>query len=73
MPSHYKGLAEPLVASVSRICKITNDHFIKFSDALYELGESCKLVLIDWNSLELIDLTDRNKIERVFPHLYKII
>jgi len=41
----------------------SNDHFNKIIEALYELGESCELVLINWNSLELIDLTDRNQIK----------
>jgi hypothetical protein len=41
----------------------STDHFNKILETLYELGESWELVLIDWNSLDLIDLTDRNQIK----------
>lgn len=41
----------------------STDHFDKISEALYELGESCELVLVNWNSLELIDLKNRNQIK----------
>jgi hypothetical protein len=40
----------------------STDNFNKILEALYELGESCELVLINWNSSELVDLTDRNQI-----------
>jgi hypothetical protein len=40
----------------------STDNFNKILETLYELGESCELVLINWNSSELVDLTDRNQI-----------
>lgn len=40
----------------------STDHFNKILEVLYELGEGCELVLVNWDSLELIDLTDRNQI-----------
>lgn len=49
----------------------SNDHFNKILEALYELGESCELVLINWNSLELIDLTDRNQIKEYLMSYWK--
>lgn len=55
--------------STSRIT--SNDHFNKILEALYELGESCELVLINWNSLELIDLTDRNQIKEYLMSYWK--
>lgn len=41
----------------------STDHFDKILDTLYELGEGCELVLANWNSLELIDLQNRNQIK----------
>ena len=49
----------------------SNDHFSKILEALYEIGESCELVLIDWNSSELIDLTDRNQIKKYLMSYWK--
>jgi hypothetical protein len=49
----------------------SNDHFNKISEALYELGESCELVLINWNSSELLDLADRNQIKEYLISYWK--
>ncbi|MEB3753970.1 hypothetical protein [Acinetobacter sp. MD2(2019)] len=49
----------------------SNDHFNKILEALYELGKNCELVLINWNSLELIDLTDRNQIKEYLMSYWK--
>lgn len=49
----------------------SNNHFNKILEALYELGESCELVSINWNSLELIDLTDRNQIKEYLMSYWK--
>ncbi|WP_221392913.1 hypothetical protein [Dyadobacter sp. NIV53] len=49
----------------------SNDHFTKILEALYELGETCELVLIDWNSSELIDLTDRNQVKQYLMSYWK--
>lgn len=38
-------------------------HGDKIIEALYELGEGHELVLIDWNTSELIDLTDKKQIK----------
>jgi hypothetical protein len=40
------------------------EHFKIIQSALYNLGEECGLILIDWNSFELIDLVDRRQIEK---------
>lgn len=48
---------------VSTSCVTSTDHFNKILETLYELGETCELVLIDWNSSKLIDLTNRNEIK----------
>jgi hypothetical protein len=37
--------------------------FDLIQDALYTLGEECEFVLIDWNSLRLLDLADRKQIQ----------
>lgn len=42
-------------------CALTNSSKIVLI-TLYEIGEGNQLVLVDWNSLELIDLSNRNKI-----------
>lgn len=42
----------------------STEHYNKILEALYELGEGFNLVLIDWNSSELIDLSNRKQIER---------
>lgn len=49
----------------------SNDHFNKILEALYELGESCEMVLINWNSSELIDLADRNQIKEYLMSYWK--
>lgn len=49
----------------------SNDHFNKILEALYELGESCEMVLINWNSSELIDLVDRNQIKEYLMSYWK--
>lgn len=49
----------------------SNDYFRKILEALYEIGESCELVLIDWNSSELIDLTDRIQIKKYLMSYWK--
>ncbi|WP_053058502.1 hypothetical protein [Pedobacter sp. BMA] len=46
--------------SISHIT--SNDHFNRILGALYELGESCEFVLIDWNSSALVDLANKNQI-----------
>jgi hypothetical protein len=38
----------------------STDHFNKISETLYELGEGCELVLINWNSSELIDSSSQD-------------
>jgi hypothetical protein len=49
----------------------STDHFNKILEALYELGESCELVLINWNSSKLVDLTDRNEITEYLMNYWK--
>lgn len=38
-------------------------HGDKIIEALYELGEGYELALVDWNTSELIDLTDKKQIK----------
>lgn len=49
----------------------SNDDFDKIFEALYEFGQNCQMVLIDWNSLELIDLADRNQIKGYLMSFWK--
>lgn len=49
----------------------SNDHFNKILETLYRLGESCELVLINWNSSELIDLADKNQIKKYLMSYWK--
>lgn len=48
-----------------------SDHFNKTLEALYELGESCEMVLINWNRSELIDLAKRNQIKEYLMSYWK--
>lgn len=48
-----------------------SDHFNKTLEALYELGESCEMILINWNSSELIDLAKRNQIKEYLMSYWK--
>jgi hypothetical protein len=41
---------------------ISAPQFDLIQEALYNLGEECELILIDWNSLKLFDLSNRNQI-----------
>ena len=49
----------------------STEHYSKILETLYELGEGCDLVLIDWNSSELIDLTNRKQIESYLMSYWK--
>lgn len=49
----------------------SNDHYNKILETLYEIGEGYELVLINWNSSELIDLTDRNQIKDYLMSYWK--
>lgn len=40
----------------------SKEHFDNILETLYEIGEEMQLILIDWNSSELIDLSNRNQI-----------
>lgn len=41
------------------------------TNALYDLGTSTDLVLADWNSLELYDLSDKKDIDRFLQDYWK--
>src|SRR5690606_2608359 len=41
----------------------STEHFDTILETLYELGESYELILINWNSSELVDLANRNQIK----------
>ncbi len=47
-----------------RDTKIATEHIPPLTSTLYQLGESYELLLVDWNSLELIDLVDLRQIRR---------
>lgn len=49
----------------------STEAFNNIIEVLYELGEASELVLVDWNSTELIDLTDRNQIKNYFMKYWK--
>lgn len=49
----------------------SNEHYTKILETLYELGEGCDLVLIDWNSSELIDLSNRQQIKDYLMSYWK--
>lgn len=49
----------------------STEHYNKILEALYELGEDCEMVLIDWNSSKLIDLTNRNQIKSYLMDYWK--
>lgn len=49
----------------------STEHFNKILETLYEMGETYELVLIDWNSCELIDLTDKKQIESYLMSYWK--
>ena len=50
---------------------VSAPQFNLIQDALYTLGEEYELVLIDWNSLELFDLADRNQIQKYLMGYWK--
>ena len=50
---------------------VSAPQFDLIQDALYTLGEECELILIDWNSLELFDLADRNHIQKYLMGYWK--
>ncbi|MEH6762968.1 MAG: hypothetical protein V7655_00580 [Aequorivita antarctica] len=49
----------------------STDHFNIIVDTLYELGESSEMILINWNSSELIDLADKNQIKQYLMNYWK--
>lgn len=46
--------------------------FDLIESALYILGEECGLILIDWNSLELFDLSDKTQIQKYLMNYWKL-
>lgn len=55
--------------SISLIVSVKQYDLIK--SALYCLGEECKMVLVDWNSMELFDLRDRKQIDKYLNEYWK--
>lgn len=51
--------------------EISREQFKLIKDALYSLGEEYEMVLADWNSLQLIDLRDRNQIDKYLNSYWK--
>ncbi|MBL0294162.1 MAG: hypothetical protein IPQ04_07820 [Saprospiraceae bacterium] len=49
----------------------SKEHFDIISETLYELGESYELILINWNSCELVDLSNRNQIKDYLMNYWK--
>jgi hypothetical protein len=49
----------------------STEHFNTIFETLYELGESYELTLINWNSAELVDLTNRNQIKDYLMSYWK--
>lgn len=49
----------------------STDHFNTIKETLNELGINYGLVLINWNSSELIDLTDKNQIKEYLMGYWK--
>jgi hypothetical protein len=49
----------------------STDHFNKILETLYQLGESCELVLVDWNSSDLVDLSNRDQITQYLMGYWK--
>jgi len=50
---------------------VSAPQFDLIQHALYTLGVDCELILIDWNSLELLDLADRRQIHKYLMHSWK--
>lgn len=55
--------------SINLIVSVKQYDLIK--SVLYSLGEECEMILIDWNSLELFDLRDKNQIEKYLMDYWK--
>ena len=45
--------------------------FELIESALYTLGEECELILIDWNSLQLFDLSNKAQIQKYLMDYWK--
>ena len=50
---------------------VSAPQFDLIENALYELGETYELMLIDWTSLEVFDLADRTRIEKYLMGYWK--
>lgn len=50
---------------------VSAPQFELIQEAFYALGTECKLILIDWNSLELLYLTDKNQIQKYLLDYWK--
>ncbi len=50
---------------------VSIDQFKKISETLFELGEGYELVLIDWNSSDLVDLTKKNQLKDYLMSYWK--
>ncbi|WP_220700074.1 hypothetical protein [Sphingobacterium puteale] len=45
--------------------------FEHIKSVLYRLGEECEMILVDWNSMELIDLRNRYQINNYLNYFWK--
>jgi len=54
---------------IGLIVSVTQFNLIE--TALYTLGEECGLILIDWNSLELFDMSDKTQIKKYLMDYWK--
>ena len=64
-----KELVNNIWIQIGLIVSVPQFHLIQ--EALYTLGEDCELILIDWNSLELFDLSDKAQIEKYLMGFFK--
>lgn len=55
--------------SISLIVSVKQYNLIK--SALYALGEECRMMLVDWNSLVAFDLRDRSQIDTYLMDYWK--
>lgn len=50
---------------------VSTEQFNKILDSFYKLGKNYELVLINWNSLEIIDLSDKKQIIKYLMYYWK--
>jgi hypothetical protein len=59
------------ISELVSLAEISVEKLELIKSVLYRLGEECEMILVDWNSMELIDLRNRYQINNYLSYFCK--